>query len=275
MRKHVLTVGFWWIVLSVILEILVAKLPVPSPVGSSEALGEHQTVYMLFYLAVPFFSFVWVMLLYCLFTFRRPRADTGDGPPIKDSTPILLLWAGVSFVTVLFLAGWGTFTLHEITQPDGPGKVLHIQVIGQQWYWTFRYPSYGGAESSVLVLPDDRSVEFDITSIDVVHSLWIYGLDVKEDAVPGIENHAFVEARFPAQSIGNGQNWVVCNELCGLYHAYMRARMEVVNNKTFTSWASKAERTERADGLLNQLPKYKHTYFPPPVFPPPPQDQST
>ncbi len=275
MRKHILSVGLWWLVLTVILEVLVAKLPVPAPVGSSEGLGEHQTVYMLFYLAIPFFSFVWVMLMYVLIKFRRPLSDTGDGPPLRDSTPILLIWAAISFVTVLFLAGWGSFTLHEITQQDGPGAPLHIQVIGQQWYWTFRYPSYGGAESSVLVMPYDRSVEFDITSLDVVHSLWIYNLDIKEDAVPGITNHAFVEARFPAQSIANGQNWVVCNELCGLYHGYMRARMVVVKNSTFTSWASKTEAKERSDGLLKNLPRFKNTYYPPPIFPPPPQDQST
>lgn len=276
MRRHILTVGVLWILLTVILEVLVGVLPVPSPVGSTQALGEHQTVYMLFYVAMPFMAFVWVMLVYALVKFRRPAGDTADGPPLRDSTPILLIWAAVSFVTVIFLAGWGSFTLHEITQPKGGvGKPLHIQVVGQEWYWTYRYPAYGGAVSSVLYLPVNRPVVFDITSVDVVHSFWIYNLDVKEDAVPGVVNHAFVTARFPATSIANGQNWVVCNELCGLYHGYMRSRMEIVPQPAFNAWATKLESKERANGLLKNLPKYSPTYFPPPVFPPAPQDQST
>ncbi len=274
MRRHGLRILAIWLVLTIILEFLVAKLPVPSPTGSDEGLGEHQTVYMLFYVAIPFFTFIWAMLLYILPTFRARDADSGDGPPVTDSTPLLLLWAGISFVTVIFLAGWGTFTLHEITQPDG-GKPLHIQVIGQQWYWTYRYPTYGGAESSVLVLPVHRSIELDVTSIDVVHSLWIYSLDIKEDAVPGVVNHAFLNATHTARSNQYGQNWVACNELCGLYHGYMRSRMRIVSHAAFKRWATALYHREKANGLLKNLPKYHGEYFPPPVYPPAPQDQST
>lgn len=275
MRRHGIRIAAIWIVLTVILEVLVAKLPLPSPVESTQALGQHQTVYMLFYVAMPFLAFIWAMLIYTLRTFRARPGDTGEGPPITDSTPMLLIWAGISFVTVIFLAGWGTFTLRSITQPSVSGAPLHIQVIGQEWFWTYRYPTYGGAESNVLVLPVHRSIEFDITSMDVVHSLWIYDLDVKEDAVPGVVNHAFLYARQTARSIQNGQNWVVCNELCGLYHGYMRSRMRIVPHATFKTWASALESHERSDGLLKNLPKYKGKYFPPPVYPPAPQDQST
>lgn len=276
MRRHVIGIAGIWIVLTVILEVLVAVLPIPSPIASDQALGEHQTVYMLFYVAVPFFTFIWAMLIYTLITFRWRRGEgDAEGPPLTDSTPALLMWAGISFVTVIFLAGWGTFTLHEITQPAGKGKTMHIQVIGQEWFWTYRYPSYGGAESKVLVLPMHRPIEFDITSLDVTHSLWIYGLDIKEDAVPGVVNHAFLYARYPVRSVQNGQNWVVCNELCGLYHGYMRSRMKVVSHSAFKSWATALETRERNNGLLKLLPKYHSTYFPPPVYPGIPQDQPT
>lgn len=274
MRKHAIRIAIWWIVLTAILEILVAKLPIPSPLGSNEALGEHQTIYMLFYVAVPFFTFIWAMLIHIMLNFRQKAGDTADGPPITDSTPLLLLWAGISFVTVIFLAGWGAFSLHEITQPDGANP-MHIQVIGQQWFWTYRYPSYGGMESRELYLPVHRSIEFDITSIDVVHSLWIYNLDVKEDAVPGVVNHAFVNATHTASSIANGQNWVACNELCGLYHGYMRSRMHVVTGPAFNAWATNQEAIERRNGLLKILPPFGQLYYPPPVVPPAPQDQSS
>jgi len=274
MRTHGIRIFAIWLVLTIIAEVFIGVVPVPSPVGSDEALGAHQTVYMLFYVAAPFFTFVWAMLIYNVVVFRRRGGDTGDGPPVSDSTPALLIWAAISFTAVVFLAGWGTFTLHEITQADGP-NTQHIQVIGQQWIWTYRYPQFGGAESDVLVLPVKHSVEFDITSLDVVHSLWIRDLDIKEDAVPGVVNHAFLFARHTASSNQAGNNWVVCNELCGLYHGYMRSRMRIVPYAAWQAWGKALEAHERANGLLKTLPKYSSKYFPPPVVPPAPQDQST
>jgi cytochrome c oxidase subunit 2 len=66
-------------------------------------------------------------------------------------------------------------------------------VIGQQWLWTFRYPTYGGVETTKLELPVNREIEFHVTSLDVVHSFWAIELGVKADAVPGADNIAFVK----------------------------------------------------------------------------------
>jgi cytochrome c oxidase subunit 2 len=277
-RKHATRIALLWIVLTVIAELLIGVIPIPSPTGSREALGAHQTVYMLFYLAAPFFTFIWAMLIYAGITFRRRGTDSDDGPPITDSTPILLIWAAVSFTVVIFLAGWGSFTLKEITTPAGPGS-YHITVIGQQWYWTYRYPQFGGAQTNLLVLPVNHSVEFDITSLDVVHSFWIRDLDIKEDAVPGVVNHAFLEATYVRSSNANGAYWVVCNELCGLYHGYMRSRVRVLPLASYLQWGKALQAKETANGLLKNLTQNgfgtNPPYYPPPVYPAAPQNQPT
>ena len=59
------------------------------------------------------------------------------------------------------------------------GKSLEVQVIGQQWQFTYRYPSYGGIETQELVIPEGQYVEFHVTSLDVNHSFWAIGLGVK------------------------------------------------------------------------------------------------
>jgi cytochrome c oxidase subunit II len=278
LRRHAIRIAVLWVILTVIAMLLIGVLPIPSPTGSKEALGAHQTVYMLFYVAAPFFTFIWALLIYTCITFRRRAGDTGEGPPIADSTPILLIWAAVSFTVVVFLAGWGSFTLKEITTPDGPNS-YHITVIGQQWYWTYRYPQFGGIQSSLLVLPVNHSVEFDVTSIDVVHSFWIRDLDVKMDAVPGVVNHTYVEASYVRSSNANGDYWVVCNELCGLYHGYMRSRLSVVSQAAYMKWGKALEAKERANGLLNNLNQNgfgtNPPYYPPPVYPGAPQNQPT
>lgn len=295
--RHGLRITVIWLVLSIIVEILIAILPLPIPTGSAEAMGARQTMYMLFYVGAPIFVFVWVLLVYNLAVFRHRPGEVGDPVAPPDSTSVLLLWAGLSFIIVLFLAGWGTFTLHEITQPPPaavaatsshahgqtttavvvkPGRYLTIQAIGQEWMWTFRYPSYGGMETRELVVPNDTEIQFNITSLDVVHSFWMYDYNIKEDAVPGVNNTAWFEAEKLGAYNPNGKNWVKCNELCGIWHGYMRAPLYVVPPSTFLSWARKQYAYEKSVGILKNLPKYADVYYPSSNsnWPPAPQDQS-
>ena len=95
-----------------------------------------------------------------------------------------------------------------------------MQVIGQQWAWTFRYPTLGGFESLKLAIPVGEPIEFHVTSLDVIHSFWAYQLGVKADAVPGADNIAYVTAR------KTGQFDIRCAEICGLWHGYMYTQGE-------------------------------------------------
>lgn len=295
--RHGIRIAIIWAVVSIIVILLIAITPIPSPTLSAEATGEHQTMYMLFYVGAPVFVFVWVLLLYDIIVFRSRRGEEGDPSAPPDSNSVLFLWAGISFVIVLFLAGWGTFTLHEITsQPSPPvasaqsvrhgksstAKVatsnhpLDVQVIGQQWVWTFRYPTYGGMETRDLVIPVNTPVHLHITSLDVVHSFWTYDYDIKEDAVPGVDNTAWLLAKVTGGYTTNGKNWVKCNELCGLWHGYMKTGLYVDSPSAFTSWAKKQLAFEKSIGFLKILPKYATVYYPTANsnWPSPPQDQS-
>ena len=93
--------------------------------------------------------------------------------------------------------------------------MLQVQVIGQQWKFTYRYPQYGGFETTDLVLPANQWVQFNVTSIDVIHSFWAYQLGVKADANPGVNNVAFTKIDHTGTII------VRCAELCGLWHGAM------------------------------------------------------
>ena len=40
----------------------------------------------------------------------------------------------------------------QIWKPTGH-NILQVQVIGQQWQFTYRYPQFGGMETTQLMLP--------------------------------------------------------------------------------------------------------------------------
>ena len=129
---------------------------------------------------------------------------------------------------MVFLAVFGTIELegngagggqgpNPISTPGKGTHVLQVQVIAQQWKFAYRWPAYGGVETPHLELPADTTIEFHVTSLDVIHSFWAYQLGVKADANPGVDNVAYVTTKAPL-------NFEVhCAELCGVWHGYMYA----------------------------------------------------
>jgi cytochrome c oxidase subunit II len=202
---------------------------------------------------------------YALTYWRAKDDDETDGPPIHGNTRIQLTWIAVTSAIVLALAVFGTVELvtvqgagagegpQPIWKPDS-SNILQIQVIGQQWVWTYRYPQFGGFETTQLELPVGQAVEFNVTSLDVIHSFWAYQLGVKADANPGVNNIAYTTAK------QTGSFTVRCSELCGLWHGAMYDTGKVVSVSQFQAWAQQTE-TQLAS-LTKTLPPYALTYDP-------------
>ncbi len=144
---------------------------------------------------------------------------------------------------------------NPVWKPDG-SNYLQVQVIGQQWQFTYRYPQFGGMETTQLVLPANRSVAFHVTSLDVIHSFWAYQLAVKADANPGVDNVAYTTTDHV------GGFTVRCSELCGIWHGAMFDSGQVVTPSVFQVWATRNEQIQRRKGVLAALPPYATTYDP-------------
>ncbi len=181
--------------------------------------------------AAPVAALVWGIALYSLVVWRHRSSDVPpeDGPPIRGNTTVQVAWLFVSSFLTLFLLVWGLGELQAISAQASP-KPLVVDVVGQQWMWTYAYPQDGGVQSATLVLPVGRSVLFRVTSKDVVHSFWIPNMGIKIDANPGVTTEVGVT---PDQL---GVFNVRCAELCGLYHAYMESAVQVVSGSAFTAW---------------------------------------
>jgi cytochrome c oxidase subunit II len=232
---------------------------------SSTAASQQNDINVMAIMAAPVMAFVLVYAAYALIVWRHREGDDEDGPPIHGNARISATWIGLTSAIVLGLFVFGTVELvvpagagagegnTPIWQPGG-GTPLQVQVIAQQWRFTYRYPQFGGFETTSLVLPVGQSVQFNVTSLDVIHSFWPYQLAVKADANPGVNNVAYTEPQH------TGTFTVRCAELCGIWHADMTTTGQVMSVSAFRAWAA-ATRVQLA-ALTRILPPYALTYDP-------------
>ncbi|MGA9858865.1 MAG: cytochrome c oxidase subunit II [Solirubrobacteraceae bacterium] len=269
--NHFRRVVMWWLLASVIctpLVVFVLAPGLPPGNGSVEASGQVVDNTVLLGLSTPVALVVLVYFIYAIIAFReREPGAVLDGPPIRGDARIQTTWLAVTTTIVLFLAGYGTVRMladgagggqgpNPISAPANSGHALQVQVIAQQWRFTYRYPGYGGVETNSLELPANRMVEFHVTSLDVIHSFWAYQLGVKADANPGIDNIAYVTTKGPMSFA------VHCAELCGVWHGYMYDTGRIVPSTQFASWI--AARQQQYAPVTKQLGPYSNQYFPDP-----------
>ena len=267
--SHGVRVIVAWLVLSAIATPLVAIYVgplIPPGNGSVQAQGQVFSNQVMTALVTPIICLLAVFFLYGLIAFHpKQKGALVDGPPLRGDARIQVSWIVVTGAMVLFLAGFGTYELlkdgagggqgpNPIVSPGG--TPFPVQVIAQQWQFTYRYPSFGGMESAELVLPANRTIALHVTSLDAVHSFWAYELGVKADANPGVDNVAYVETRRPMTF------HVRCAELCGLFHGFMFNNGEVMDAAAFKSWAA-AQRKIYAS-IAAYMPKFSLTYLPDP-----------
>jgi cytochrome c oxidase subunit II len=261
----------WWLGTSVVATLLVVFLLapiIPPGDGTVESTGQVVDNTVLLGISTPVAMGVLVFFIYALVAFReRDTSAVLDGPDIRGDAKIQTWWLVATTGIVLFLAGYGSIRLladgagggqgpNPIAAPAGSKDALQVQVIAQQWRFTYRWPSYGGVETSKLELPANRMIEFHVTSLDVIHSFWAYQLGVKADANPGFDNIAYVTTKGPLKFD------IHCAELCGVWHGYMFDSGRVVPKGQFSSWIAQ-QRQQNAPGSKS-LPPYSKQYFPDP-----------
>ena len=144
-----------------------------------------------------------------------------------------------------------------VTVPDNAAVV---EVVGQQWHWSFRFPGEDGVlgqvdialmtvdnpfgmkpddpagQDDILVanpelhLPIDQPYKFVLRSKDVLHNFTVPQFRVKMDLVPGMTPYAWLT---PTRT---GRFDIMCEELCGIAHFAMRGAVVVEEQAAFDDW---------------------------------------
>ncbi len=260
-----------WVALSIVGDLVfwfVAGPHVPPGDMTSSASGAQFDFNVLFMVALPVILAVWTYMGYAVIMWRASRPGAPEpigGPRARSNLKVQLWWIVVTTVVVLSMFVFGTV---ELIVPAGAGgaegpnpiwtpaskNVLPIQVIAQQWQFTYRYPTFGGMETSTLIVPDNTTIAFHVTSLDVIHSFWAYQLGVKIDANPGIDDVGYTTTN------QLGKFTVRCNELCGIWHGAMYDYGKVVSKAQFQKWGTSTARATAAN--TKYLPPFAWTYSP-------------
>lgn len=217
------------------------------------------TINITFWVTGIVFIAVNVFLAWVVWRYRhRANARAHYEPENKplEGWLTILTAVGVAAMLTPGLIVWGKVI-------NVPEDAIEVEAIGQQWQWTFRFPGadgeLGGADarfvtadnpygvdpqdpagqddlivaSHRLHLPVNQPVKLLLRSNDVLHNFAVPQFRVKMDLVPGTETYQWLT---PTKE---GSFDILCEELCGIAHYTMRAKVVVESRQEFETWLAK------------------------------------
>jgi len=183
--------------------------------------------------------FVWGLIFWCVVRYRK----RGNELPVQTryNLPMEFLYtiAPILIVSVLF---YYTAIVQTDVGKTSRNPDVTVEVVAFKWNWQFNYRDGQGVEANtiasvlgtsevipILVLPSERSIRFEETSRDVIHSFWVPEMLFKRDVFPGTIRNVFEVSKLEGEGAYVGR----CAELCGTYHAFMNFELRVVTPEKY------------------------------------------
>ncbi|GAA0251632.1 cytochrome c oxidase subunit II [Haladaptatus pallidirubidus] len=203
-----------------------------------------QLNFQLIYVALPLTLFVEVILIYAVVRFR----NNDDPLPTAEDPALEITWTIATAIILLFvgLAAYTVLTSPYIT-PNQPGGQMNqmaagsadnssasntvtVDALAYQWGWQFRYSATNRTTQDELVIPANTEVYVQMTSADVIHSLFVPELGVKQDVFPSRTTVIHTRVYEPGTYRG------YCTEFCGTGHARMKTTIRVLPRAEYRQW---------------------------------------
>jgi len=214
---------------------------------------------LIYYISVAIFGLV--ISVYIVFIIRYRRKKKSDRAYYHHGNNLVeLVWTALPFALFLFLAFYSDGIWVDIKYPSHtPNPDVTIEIMGQTYMWHVRYPGsdgiFGHSERKFISainpfgidpadengkddfvtinqvhLPINKNVLVKLSSMDVIHSLFLPNMRIKQDAVPGQR----VDVWFNGAKTGEYE--IACAELCGSGHYLMRGVVTFHSQGGFDSW---------------------------------------
>ena len=203
---------------------------------------------------------VWGLILWSVVRHRK-RSDELPKQTAYN-LPLEIVYTILPFLIIAALFFFTVVVQDKVQKrSDHPDETVAVRAF--KWNWQFSYPGKNdvngdpvstvgsSAEIPILVLPTDRTIRFEVSSADVIHSFWVPEFLFKLDVIPGNENgrdNVFqVTVRDKGAFVGR------CAELCGTYHAYMNFEVRSVSPQDFDTYIQARESGLSTSAALEKI----------------------
>jgi cytochrome c oxidase subunit 2 len=193
--------------------------------------------------------FAWILISAFRHSEKAGHAARYDHGTSKRSLTLALAMAGSVFVFVdgnLFFNSTMDLenVFHNFEDVEKRPDTIRIEINGHQWAWDARYAGPDGkfnTKDDIITLNDIRipagvPVIFNVASTDVLHAFTLPNFRAKVDAVPGVVNRFWVEAK------ETGEFQIVCAQHCGTNHYKMKGVLTVLSKEDYARWADQASK---------------------------------
>jgi len=189
----------------------------------------NETFLIILIICLVLLGIVTFFMVFLAVRYRKKKNPVAED--ISGSLPLEIAWTviPVILVSIMFWYGWENFRVMRAL----PENALNIKVSARMWSWSFLYPN--GFKSTLLMVPASKPVNLDITSEDVLHSLFIPAFKIKEDAVPGMQTRLWFTAPAPGEYV------IFCSEYCGQGHSSMTSNVIAMAEAEFNTWYQASE----------------------------------
>jgi cytochrome c oxidase subunit II len=187
-------------------------------------------------IAIGVFALILVLVVFSVLRYRARPAERAA--VWHKHEPLEGAYAGLLVLVIGFLLYLTFSAEHRVDTVSARARpAVTIDVTASKWEWTFYYPRYGITIRSgttgvrPFAVPRGEAVRFRMSSLDVIHALWIPALRYKHDLFRGTTQ--VVTLDFPNLGTFDGQ----CAEFCGLRHPDMLLAARVLSPGSFMAWA--------------------------------------
>jgi cytochrome c oxidase subunit 2 len=229
------------------------------PLGSQQGADVDRFIFYVHWLMVLLFAGWLVYFAYTLWRFRASKNPRASHEGATGHTTSYIEVAVITFESVLLLVfaiPWWAAAVEKFP-PEKDSTV--IRVTGRQFNWLGRYPGADGefgrqdiklisAENPLgvdksdpkakddfdvngeFVVPVNKPVIAQISSLDVIHSFKLPSMRMTQDAIPGM--------RIPVHFVPTVTNTyqIFCAQLCGNGHSNMKGVFKVVSPEAYAAW---------------------------------------
>ena len=215
---------------------------------SQHAIAIDDIFYALVALSLVIVLIVFGLVVVFAIRYRRGSAAKRGALPKLVRREMEIGWTAATAFLFLFIFWWAAVS--QLTALGQPAGALEIHVVAKQWMWKVQQPN-GVREIDEIHAPVGRPVKLVMTSEDVIHSLFLPALRIKQDVLPDRYTTLSFNATKP------GIYHLLCAEFCGTDHSLMTGRFILMKPADYAKWLNAQPATAglaaKGEELFRQL----------------------